>query len=93
MAMSEQYLDDGHGNLWPTCGPLCQLEIVRPGKAQCAMEAFASCPPERKLYVRIRSGVWTALCPCCEWYIIPNPPVWKRAIEEAFDHIEQHRTP
>lgn len=26
---------DGFGNTWTTCGPGCQLEIVRPGKTQC----------------------------------------------------------
>lgn len=28
-------LDDGHGNTWEKCGPICRMHIVRPGKTQC----------------------------------------------------------
>jgi len=31
-------VDDGHGNVWFPCRPGCDLQVVRPGKAQC------SCP-------------------------------------------------
>lgn len=33
----EQTLDDGFGNVWDLCrlGRQCELEVVRPGKAQC----------------------------------------------------------
>lgn len=33
-----EVLDDGFGNRWVKCGPDCKLEIVRPGKVQCACD-------------------------------------------------------
>jgi hypothetical protein len=29
-------LEDGWGNLWVLCSDECDLEVVRPGKAQCS---------------------------------------------------------
>lgn len=36
--MADDVLDDGFGNIWYRCRPVCGMEIVRPGKVQCTRE-------------------------------------------------------
>jgi len=31
-----EVVEDGFGSLWVRCGSRCDLEVVRPGKAQCS---------------------------------------------------------
>lgn len=35
-----EYVDDGFGNVWVTCGLLCDLHVVRPGKVQCSCDGM-----------------------------------------------------
>jgi hypothetical protein len=32
------FIDDGFGNRWSKCKPDCRMQIVRPGKVQCACD-------------------------------------------------------
>lgn len=92
----DTYLDDGFGNLWVTCGPMCQLEIVRPGKVQCSGGEWAPCQVQdrgsRKVYVRGMFGGWVLICPCCIWHTDPYP-TQEKAFDDALLHIERFHAP
>ena len=36
-------IEDGFGGYWTTCGPGCDLQVVRPGKVQCNRTS-STCP-------------------------------------------------
>lgn len=85
--MTEQYLDDGFGNLFATCGRLCRLEIVRPGKVQCPESEFAPCMVYgRKIHVRKMYGFWVIICPCCIWHSETFYVTHQKAMEDALVH-------
>jgi hypothetical protein len=39
LAEDHGWVDDGFGNRWSRCKKACELEVVRPGQAQCRCEA------------------------------------------------------
>ncbi|AIY16150.1 hypothetical protein GUY44_12010 [Pimelobacter simplex] len=67
-------IEDGFGGCWPTCGPGCDLQVVRPGKVQCN-HTSSTCPDALAPEPSDRAGLSEALVishpgQCCEGYCI-----------------------
>lgn len=77
-------IEDGFGGVWATCGPGCDLQVVRPGKVQCNRKS-AACPDASQDDDAYEAYAYT--CPICAQPGPEEPRLREEEHELLFDAL------